>query len=181
MSTSKELSISSVLPLNNSKFTIPQLGFGVYQSDQEHCINSCLSALKAGYRHIDTAQYYDNEALVGRAIKESKIPRSEIYVTTKILSAAGDLDGTVKAVIESVEKIDGGKSGYVDLFLIHSPHSGQTGRRLLWEALEKVKGMGKINDIGVSNFGIHHIEELKEFAKSWPPTVNQIEVSALSH
>lgn len=171
-----KLSISSALSLANSKHKIPQIGFGVYLSPQTTCVSSCTKALDAGYRHIDTAIYYENEAAVGRAIKESKIPRSEIFVTTKILSPGKDVESTYKIVEESVKKL-GGEDGYVDLFLIHTPNGGKESRRLMWLALEKAKETGKARDIGVSNYGIGHIKEIKEIGKIWPPVVNQIEVS----
>jgi len=173
---SSKLSLSSTLALSKSQFNIPQLGFGVYQSPSETCIKSCLTALKAGYRHIDTAQYYENEEQVGAAIKQSGIPRSEIYVTSKILSAGKDVERSYSKILQSVEKVDPGPNGYIDLFLIHSPNSGPEKRKIMWLALEKAKEEGRVRDIGVSNYGKQHIEEMKEFAKSWPPVVNQIEL-----
>jgi diketogulonate reductase-like aldo/keto reductase len=159
--------------MKNAKYPIPQLGFGVYQSPPEVCKKSCLTALKAGYRHIDTAQYYANEVQVGEAIKESGIPRSEIYVTSKILSAGKDVEASYKSIAESVKKIGG---GYADLFLIHSPNAGKDARENMWRALEKAKKEGKVRAIGVSNYGQEHIEEMKEYADNWPPAVNQIEL-----
>jgi diketogulonate reductase-like aldo/keto reductase len=170
-----KLSLSSTLPLPNSSHKIPQLGFGVYQSPPETCVKSCLAALKAGYRHIDTAQYYANEEQVGQALKESGLKREEVYLTTKILSPGEDVDSTYKSVLESVEKLSG-KDGYVDLFLIHSPNAGPEKRKLMWLALEKAKQEGKAREIGVSNYGIGHIEEIKKIGKVWPPAINQIEV-----
>jgi len=175
--SSSTLSLKSTLPLPNSKHEIPRLGFGVYQSHDQTCVKSCLTALKAGYRHIDTAQYYANESLVGDAVRQSGVPRSEVYITTKILSPGSDAESTYKSVVESVEKIDGGEDGYVDLFLIHSPNGGRDARKLMWQALERARKEGKVRHIGVSNFGKGHIEELKEWAEVWPPAVNQIEVS----
>lgn len=78
--------------------------------------------------------------------------------------------------LASVEKINSGKDGYVDLFLIHSPHSGKEKRKEMWLALEKLHEEGKAKSIGVSNYGVGHIEEMKSYAKVWPPQVNQIEV-----
>lgn len=168
--------ITDLLPLPNSSVQIPRLGFGVYRSPSQQCMNSCLHALQAGYRHIDTAQFYGNEAEVGEAIRKSGIPRSEIFATTKILSPAGSPEATYSKLLASVEKV-GGQGGYVDLFLIHSSKSGSSGRKQLWQALERLLEEGKTRSIGVSNFGVGHIEELKPFAKVWPPHVNQIEVS----
>ncbi|KAI8935680.1 hypothetical protein NX059_007202 [Plenodomus lindquistii] len=173
---SQKLTISTTLSLATSKYKIPQIGFGVYQSPPEVCVASCKTALEGGYRHIDTAQYYENETEVGRALKESKVPREEVYITTKILFAGEDADSTYAKLVESVEKLVG-KDGYVDLFLIHSPNFGPEKRKLMWNALEKLKGEGKTRDIGVSNYGVGHIKEIASIATSEKvPAVNQIEL-----
>ena len=172
------LKITDTLPLPNSSVRIPRLGFGVYRSPTNQCVQSCLKALEAGYRHIDTAQFYANEAEVGEALRTSGVPREEVFVTTKILSPAASLEATYDKLLASVHKISGA-DGYVDLFLIHSSSSGSAGRKLLWQALEKLHAEGKAKSIGVSNFGVGHIEELRSFAQVFPPHVNQIEVSAL--
>ncbi|KAA8568303.1 hypothetical protein EYC84_007339 [Monilinia fructicola] len=141
-----------------STIGIPQLGFGVYQSHGQKCIDAVIAALRAGYRHIDTAQYYANEKQVGIAvkefIKESGINRSDIFITTKILSPGGSVDMSHKKI----------------------PSSGSNGRKEMWQALEKLYLAKKARIIGVSNWGIGHIEELKTFAEVWPPAVNQIEL-----
>jgi len=173
--SSNQLSIQSTLELPGSQHKIPQIGFGVYESPQDKCLKSCLNALEAGYRHIDTAQYYANEEQVGRAIRESKVAREDVFITTKILSAEKDLDSTYKKILDSVEKL-AGKDGYVDLFLIHTPNGGKAARQLMWQALEKAKEANKVRDIGVSNYGVGHIEEIKSYGSVWPPAVNQIEV-----
>ncbi|KAI9929932.1 hypothetical protein ASPWEDRAFT_147345 [Aspergillus wentii DTO 134E9] len=167
--------ITDLLPLPNSSVRIPRLGFGVYRSPTNVCVQSCHKALQAGYRHIDTAQFYANEKEVGDAIRTSGIPRSEIFVTSKILSPAGSPEATYNKLLASVEKI-GGPGGYVDLFLIHSSSSGSSGRKELWQALERLVEEGRAKSIGVSNFGVQHIEEMKPYAKIWPPHVNQIEL-----
>lgn len=171
--------IVATLPLATSTdrpaVHIPQLGLGTYLSPPERTLASCLSALETGYRHIDTAQYYANEEEVGQAIKQSGIPRPDIFVTTKILKVTGSVDDNYANLLDSVNKIDEG--GYVDLFLIHSPRGGAKKRRDMWLALERLYEQGKARAIGVSNFGIGHIEELKGVGKVWPPHVNQFEVS----
>ncbi|KAH9867311.1 hypothetical protein IAQ61_007903 [Plenodomus lingam] len=175
MST-KNLSISSSFSLVNSNHKIPQLGFGVYQSPPDVCVASCKTALEAGYRHIDTAQYYENEAEVGRALQESNVPREQVYITTKILFAGDDAASTYEKLVESVEKL-AGRHGYVDLFLIHSPNFGAEKRKLMWNALEKLKQEGRTRDIGVSNYGIGQIKEIASIATSDKvPAVNQIEL-----
>lgn len=169
------LSVESSLPLANSTHKIPHIGFGVYRSPTETCVKSCLKAIEAGYRHIDTAQYYENEKEVGRAQKGSQLPRSELYLTSKILSPAEDVDSTYEKIAHSVEELDG-PDGYADLFLIHSPNGGAEARKLMWKALEEAKERNIVRDIGVSNYGIQQIEEIKSIGKIWPPVVNQIEV-----
>ena len=122
---------------------------------------------------------------MGEAVRESGLSRSDVFLTTKILSAGGTPEATYKKCLQSVEKIDDGlgkggngeSKGYVDLFLIHSPHAGTGGRKLMWQALERLKDEGRVKAIGVSNYGIGHIEEMKTYVKVWPPHVNQIEVS----
>ncbi|BCR85937.1 aldo/keto reductase family protein [Aspergillus chevalieri] len=167
--------ITDTLPLPNTAGRIPRLGFGVYRSPPNQCVTSCLKAFETGYRQIDTAQFYANEAEVGEAIRKSGIPRDQIFVTTKILSPAGSPEATYDKLLASVEKV-GGPGGYVDLFLIHSSGSGSAGRKQLWQALERLYEEGKAKAIGVSNFGVKHIEELKQGANVWPPHVNQIEL-----
>ena len=171
-----KLAITDVLPLPNCSIRIPRLGFGVYQSSPSQCVQSCLNALKSGYHHIDTAQFYANEAEVGKAVRDSGLNRSDVFLTTKILSAGGSVQKSYEKCVASVEKIDSNKDGYVDLFLIHSPHSGKEKRKEMWLALEKLYEEGKAKSIGVSNYGVGHIEEMKSYAKVWPPQVNQIEV-----
>ncbi|KAI9849782.1 MAG: hypothetical protein M1838_006248 [Thelocarpon superellum] len=169
-----KLALTDLLPLPNSSVKIPQLGFGVYKSPRSVCVQSCLTALRAGYRHIDTAQYYGNEEDVGEAVRQSKLPRSSIFITTKIISAAGSPEKSYQRCAESVEKV--ALDGYVDLFLVHSSSGGPSGRKEKWQALERLYDEGKTKSIGVSNYGVGHIEEMKAYAKVWPPHVNQIEL-----
>ncbi|KAJ5518287.1 Aldo/keto reductase [Penicillium expansum] len=121
-----------------------------------------------------TTQFYANEAEVGEALRATSIPRDQIFITTKILSPAASVEATYDKLLASVHKI-GGADGYVDLFLIHSSSSGSAGRKLLWQALEKLYAEGKTKSIGVSNFGVGHIEEMRAYAQVFPPHVNQIE------
>lgn len=181
----EKFTINDLLPLPNSSVKIPRIGFGIYLSDTSVCEASCLRALKTGYRHIDSAQFYANEKEMGESVRQSGLSRSEVFLTTKILSASSGVESTYKKCLQSVEKIDDGLGkggsgegkGYVDLFLIHSPSSGTQGRKMMWQALERLHDEGRAKSIGVSNFGVGHIEEMKDFAKVWPPHVNQIEVS----
>ena len=128
---------------------IPSLGFGVYESKPEVTQNSVSCALKAGYRHVDSAQYYENEGEVGRAVLASGVPREQVFVTTKIINPVNDsVEETYKSCKESVEKTG---LKYLDLFLIHTPTSGPKGREIMWKALEKVQREGSVRSIGVSN------------------------------
>lgn len=173
--------ITDTLPLSNAATVhIPQLGFGTYLSPPDRTRASCLTALEAGYRQVDTAQYYENEGEVGEAIRQSGLPRDRVFVTTKILKVAKSVDENYAACLESVDRI-GGEDGYVDLFLIHSPRGGTQKRRDLWLALERLYEEGRARAIGLSNFGIGQIEELKGVGKVWPPHANQIEVSGPAH
>ncbi|PGH13922.1 hypothetical protein AJ79_03337 [Helicocarpus griseus UAMH5409] len=170
--------LNDLLPLpSHPSVTIPRLGLGVYKSPTTQCEKTCLAGLRAGYRHIDTAQFYANEAEVGQAVRNSGLPRESLFLTTKIMAPAGSPEATYEKLLESVKKIGGeGEDAYVDLFLIHSSKSGKDGRKELWQALERLMEAGKTRSIGVSNFGVGHIEEMKQYAKVWPPHVNQIEL-----
>ena len=112
---------------------------------------------------------------MGTAVRQSGIPRNEVFLTTKILSAGASPEATYKKCIDSVKKIDG-DDGYVDLFLIHTPSGGPAARKEMWQALEKLESEGKARAVGVSNYGVGHIEEMRSYARIWPPHVNQIEV-----
>ncbi|RDW84561.1 hypothetical protein BP6252_02151 [Coleophoma cylindrospora] len=175
-----KLSIADVLSLPNCAVKIPRLGFGVYLSHNQQCVKSSLAALKAGYRHIDSAQYYANEKEVGQAVQQSGLNRPEVFITTKILSATGSPEKTYQKVLESVHTIDG-TDGYVDLFLVHSPNGGAAARKEMYMALERLFAEGRAKSIGVSNWGVGHIEELKSYAKVWPPHVNQLEREIVSY
>jgi diketogulonate reductase-like aldo/keto reductase len=108
-------------------------------------------------------------------VRQSGLKRCDVFITTKVLTAAGSVDKTYEKLLDSVHKIDG-EEGYVDLFLIHTASGGSKARKEMWLALERALEDGKTRAIGTSNWGIGHIEELKRFAKVWPPQVNQIEV-----
>ncbi|KAF2764486.1 Aldo/keto reductase [Teratosphaeria nubilosa] len=159
--------------LNGTK--LPVLGFGVWDSPSHLTTKSCLEALKVGYKHIDTAQVYGNEAEVGAAFRESGLNRKDVWITSKIYSPGSDAQSTYQKLLDSVKKIDG-ESGYLDLMLIHNAAVGHDSYKTMWQAMEKLHEEGKLKSIGVSNFGIGHLEDLKKFAKAWPPAVNQLEL-----
>ncbi|KAJ6594054.1 NADP-dependent oxidoreductase domain-containing protein [Mycena capillaripes] len=152
---------------------MPLLGFGVYQNYDAK--PSVLEALKAGYRHVDSAQVYRNEDAVGAAIQESGLQRKELFITTKCVSKTHGYESTLKGVETSLAKF---KLDYIDLFLIHDPYSGTERRLATYKALLEAKAAGHIRSVGVSNYGVHHLEELKSHNFEMP-TVNQIELHPL--
>ncbi|KAI5117837.1 hypothetical protein M0805_005166 [Coniferiporia weirii] len=149
---------------------MPIIGLGVFENDS--CLPACEAALKCGYRHIDTAEYYKNEADVGRAVRESGVPRENVFVTTKIYHPMHGHDATMRVVDESLAKFD---LSYIDLYLIHSPLSGKEKRLETYRALLARRDAGDIKSVGVSNYGVHHLEEIRE-AGLETPSVNQIEL-----
>ncbi|KAF9431101.1 hypothetical protein BGZ76_000579 [Entomortierella beljakovae] len=129
--------------------------------------------MRAGYRHIDTATVYRNEASVGKAIKKSGIPRDQIFVTTKLHDKDQGYESAIAACELSLQKLG---LDYVDLYLIHSPRAGPDLRTQSWKALEKLVTLGKAKSIGVSNYGVSHLKELLGSNPTTRPVVNQIEV-----
>jgi diketogulonate reductase-like aldo/keto reductase len=101
------LKITDTYSLPNSVVKMPRLGFGVFESHGQQCVDSVLAALKAGYRHIDTAQYYENEKEVGEAVRQSGLQRSEVFITTKIEFNKGSVEESYRSLLESVRAIDG--------------------------------------------------------------------------
>jgi diketogulonate reductase-like aldo/keto reductase len=168
------LNLQSTLKLKSGT-AIPRLGFGVWDSPSHLTTQSCLSALKTGYRHIDTAQVYGNEAEVGKAVRECGLKREDVFVTSKVLKPDDTDEATYQKVLESVKKIDG-ENGYLDLMLIHNNTAGPEGVKMMWQAMEKLHSEGRLKAIGVSNFGVGSIDRMKEYAQVWPPMVNQLEL-----
>lgn len=162
--------INSNVVLNNG-VEMPWLGLGVFRLNENGEVEKAVkAALKHGYRSIDTASAYHNEAGVGRAIRESGIPREEIFITTKLKNDQQGYQETLSAFYKSLEEL---QTDYVDLYLIHWP----MGRLSLksWKAMEELYERGHIKAIGVSNFKVHHLEYLLTTAKV-VPAVNQIEL-----
>lgn len=152
---------------------VPANGFGVYQVSKEDCKESVLTALKTGYRHIDTAQSYFNENEVGEALKESDVPRKEIFLTTKVWIDNYGEGKTYDSVVESLKKL---QTDYLDLILLHQPVGDYYAA---YRDLEKLYEEGKVRAIGVSNFYPDRLVDLCMFAKI-KPMVNQIEVNVFN-
>jgi len=162
---------AATVKLNDGR-RMPQFGFGVYQSNPgKETYEAVKEALRIGYRHIDTAKLYGNEADVGRAVRDSGIPRDQIWITTKLWNSDHGYEAATRAALRSVEKL----GTTPDLYLIHAPDHATT-RKETWRALEKLREEGKLRSIGVSNYGVHHLDELATSMKV-PPAVNQIELS----
>ena len=135
-----------MLQLNNG-LLMPQLGLGTFlQPSDEVCEQSCLTALKAGYRHIDTAHAYDDERGVGRAVKESGIPREEIWITSKIWPTEYGEGKTLEAIDKMLARL---QLDYIDLLYVHQPVGDFVGA---WKDMEKAVAMGKVRTLGISNF-----------------------------
>ncbi|KAK9451152.1 NADP-dependent oxidoreductase domain-containing protein [Limtongia smithiae] len=168
------LTIASTVKLSSGE-VMPRIGYGAYRANG----SGVYEALKAGYRLVDTAQFYDNEDQCGRAIlqflAETGTSRASVFYTTKLwqqcttsyAAAARGIDGSLKRAGLS----------YADLFLIHSPPRSRTARLETWRALQDAVKAGKIRSIGVSNYGVHHLQELLDWdGLEVHPAVNQVEV-----
>jgi diketogulonate reductase-like aldo/keto reductase len=169
---SRSMSVTTARIALASGGQLPQVGLGVYQSARgEETRNAVAAALELGYRHVDTARIYGNEADVGAAIKASTVPRDQIFVTTKLWNDDHGYDAALRALDTSLDKLG---LDYVDLYLIHWPVTGK--RRDSWRALERAFQDGRARSIGVSNYMVPHLRELLGEAKV-APHVNQIELT----
>ena len=149
---------------------MPWLGLGVFKVQEgEEVIQSVKAAIQNGYISIDTAAIYGNEEGVGQAIKESGVPREDLFITTKLWNSEQGYESTLKAFDESMEKLG---LDYLDLYLIHWP--GKDKYKETWKAFEKLYKDGRVRAIGVSNFLVHHLEDLIATAEI-KPMVNQVE------
>ncbi|KAH9077118.1 NADP-dependent oxidoreductase domain-containing protein [Lactarius deliciosus] len=157
---------------------MPVIGLGVYQNP--NCKPACLAALQSGYRHIDSASAYKNEVQVGRAVRDSGLPRQDIFVTSKINKIAGGYQSCLNAIDDFAQELWLWYRGlsspdykpliwdhhlaidYLDLYLIHSAYGGKTARLEAWEALLAARKAGKLRSVGVSNYNVKHLEEIRE-------------------
>ena len=156
------------ITLNNG-IEMPMLGFGVFQvKDLAECERSVVDAIETGYRLIDTAQSYENEEAVGKAIKRSGVPRDQLFITTKLWIQSNGYEGAKKAFEQSLKKL---QLDYLDLYLIHQPYGDVYGE---WRAMQELYKAGRVRAIGVSNF---HPDRLIDLIihNEVRPAVNQIE------
>jgi 2,5-diketo-D-gluconate reductase A len=161
----------STVRLNNG-VEIPQLGFGVFQIPPEETAAVTRTALEIGYRHIDTAQMYRNEKGVGQAVRESGIPREEVFVTSKLNNNRLERDDILRSFDTSLRDMG---FDYLDLFLVHWPLPAVSDYVARWKVMEEIYASGRAKAIGVSNFQPHHLRNLFG-ASETKPAVNQIEV-----
>lgn len=171
--------LAQTFTLNNG-VTIPKLALGTWLIEGQQATDAVKAALAIGYRHIDTAEAYGNEAEVGRGVRESGVDRAEVFVTTKLAAECKDYDSATAAIEESVRKLD---LGYIDMMIIHSPQPWsavnqssdryEKGNVEAYRALEDAYKAGKIRAIGVSNFTAHDIDNILDNC-TVTPAVNQV-------
>jgi len=169
------MDLRSSVELNNG-LAIPWVGFGVFQVPPgEVTYRSVIMALEAGYRHVDTASIYGNEKSVGEAIRASGVPREELFITTKVWNDDQGYEKTLKAFEASRARLGLDR---IDLYLIHWPMPSRGLFKDTYRALEKLYRDGLVRSIGVSNFLVHHLEELLKTAEV-KPVINQVEFHPL--
>lgn len=165
--------VQDTTTLNNG-VKMPWLGFGVFKvKDGDEVVSAVKTAIEAGYRSIDTAKVYNNESGVAQGIRESGIAREDLFITTKVWNSDQGYESTLAAFEESMKRLE---LEYLDLYLIHWPVKGKY--KDTWRALEKLYKEGRVRAIGVSNFQIHHLEDLLMDA-TVKPAVNQVELHPL--
>ncbi|MFE5430480.1 aldo/keto reductase [Peribacillus simplex] len=165
--------IGETITLHNG-VKMPQLGFGVFKvKNGNETVESVKKAIEVGYRAIDTAAIYENEEGVGQAIRECGVPREELFITSKVWNTEQGYETTLQAFDDSLNRLG---LEYLDLYLIHWP--GKDKYLETWRALEKLYKDGKVKSIGVSNFHVHHLENLLANSEV-KPVVNQIELHPL--
>ena len=160
------------LKAGTTEITIPQLGFGVWQVPDDEVDAAVLAALETGYRHIDTAKIYGNEAGVGRALAQTDVPRDEIFVTTKLWPTDYGTQESVDAFNASMDRLG---IETLDLYLLHWPFPEQDRYVDAWKALQALRDAGRIKAIGVCNFHVEHLQLLFDETGEWP-AINQIEI-----
>jgi 2,5-diketo-D-gluconate reductase A len=156
----------------NDGHAIPQLGLGVFQTPPDATADIVAAALQTGYRHVDTAAIYGNEAGVGQGLRAANTPRDEVFVTTKLWNDAQGYDSTLRAAEDSLKRL---KLEHVDLYLIHWPSPRRGLYVETWRALIALREQGLVRSIGVSNFNAEHLERIVG-ETGVAPALNQIEL-----
>jgi 2,5-diketo-D-gluconate reductase A len=156
----------------NNGVEIPQLGFGVFQVDPAETVEAVSAALEVGYRHIDTAQMYGNEAQVGEALRRSGLPRDEVFLTSKLNNNRQERDDILRSFDQTLAALG---TDRLDLFLIHWPLPGVSDYVERWAVMAEIYASGRCRAVGVSNFQPHHLRNLLG-ASELTPAVNQVEV-----
>jgi diketogulonate reductase-like aldo/keto reductase len=169
-----ELAPERRITLNDGN-EMPVIGLGTWGLDGEACYHTVLEALRIGYRLIDTASMYGNEGEIGRAVRDSGLGRSEVFITTKVATSEQGHEGTLAACQASLERL---QVSQIDLYLIHWPTVGKD--RDTWRAMEELRSSGLVRSIGVSNFAIPRLEEIMRPGAA-VPAVNQIEMSPFAY
>ncbi|KAF2174071.1 hypothetical protein M409DRAFT_62232 [Zasmidium cellare ATCC 36951] len=156
------LSPSSGYALNSGS-KIPVIGLGVFKASEAEASLAVQEVFKSGYRHVDTAVYYENQSAVAKAVLKAGVPRDQLFFTTKVHPTATSYEGAKEQVAKTLQEIGGLK--YVDLMLIHAPYGGAEKRLGAWKALTEAVQEGKIRSIGVSNYGVDHLTDLEQYIK----------------
>lgn len=162
------------IELSNGK-SIPQIGVGTWTLKGDEAATNVRLAIEAGFRHIDTAQGYDNEEAVGQGVEDGGVKREELFITTKVATniMREGRDAVRKSIEDSLRKL---KTDYIDLLLVHWPVKDCV--KDTWQVMEKFLLEGRVRSLGVSNFNKHHLDDLLAYARI-RPVVNQIEVHPL--
>ncbi|EOB8539461.1 aldo/keto reductase [Staphylococcus aureus] len=163
--------LNEIQILNNG-YPMPSVGLGVYKISDEDMTKVVNAAIDAGYRAFDTAYFYDNEASLGRALKDNGVDREDLFITTKLWNDYQVYEKTFEYFNKSIENL---QTDYLDLFLIHWPCEADGLFLETYKAMEELYEQGKVKAIGVCNFNVHHLEKLMA-QSSIKPMVNQIEV-----
>ncbi|CAB4255589.1 similar to Saccharomyces cerevisiae YJR096W Putative xylose and arabinose reductase [Maudiozyma barnettii] len=166
----------------NNGVQIPELGLGLWQTPESKTANIVYEALKVGYRHFDSAQWYANEKGAAKGIirwlKEDpkNHKRKDVFFTTKVKDPSHGYENTKQSIKESLEQVKG--IGYIDLVLVHSPQSNKNLRLGTWKALQELVNEGVVKSIGVSNYGVPHIQEILKWDEmTIKPVINQVEIN----
>lgn len=161
----------SIITLHDGK-EIPQVGLGVWRTPNDGAANAVSAAIRAGYRHVDTASIYENEEGVGEGLRQASVPRDQLFITTKLWNADQGFESTLRAFDASLQRLG---LDYVDLYLIHWPAPSRDLYVETWKAFIRLKEEGRAGSIGVSNFTAEHLDRLiRETGEK--PVLNQIEL-----